>query len=181
VEVVGGKIMLKRYRTTRRGALIAAASAALLLGVSPSAVQAQELSGELVILQWLGGIETDVWNDLTSAFEEANPGVTVRELVVTGVGFLIHVYSSLGSANPPRLIKNSRCRDSQRQQRGLRSRKAPPVGSRQAEVQHRETSLLCPHVWHVEFGGHDGLEDGRRQRHGSHLRAGKDARAVLVS
>jgi ABC-type glycerol-3-phosphate transport system substrate-binding protein len=78
--------MRNGINSIRRRTLVAAASAALLLGVSPAAVQAQDLSGELVILQWLGGTEAELWADLQSAFMEANPGVTVRELVVTGVG-----------------------------------------------------------------------------------------------
>lgn len=70
----------------RRRTLLAGLGFSLLLGLSPAHALAQDLSGELVILQWLGGTEAEMWSDLAAAFEEANPGVTVRELVVTGVG-----------------------------------------------------------------------------------------------
>ena len=69
----------------RRSALMAAAGAIMLLGSSPAAI-AQDLSGDLVILQWQGGVEAKLWQDLEAAFMAANPGVTVSELVVTGQG-----------------------------------------------------------------------------------------------
>jgi multiple sugar transport system substrate-binding protein len=59
---------------------------ALLLGIAPSSVLAQDISGELVILQWQGGTEADFWKELEDAFVANHPGVTVRELVVTGQG-----------------------------------------------------------------------------------------------
>jgi ABC-type glycerol-3-phosphate transport system substrate-binding protein len=68
---------------TRRSVL-AGAGLGLLLAVSP--VVAQELSGELVILQWQGGVEADLWRDLEAAFVAKNPGVTIRELVITAQG-----------------------------------------------------------------------------------------------
>jgi ABC-type glycerol-3-phosphate transport system substrate-binding protein len=59
----------------------------LLLAASPtSPVFAEDLSGELVILQWQGGVEAELWKKLEDAFVAKHPGVTVRELVVTGQG-----------------------------------------------------------------------------------------------
>ncbi len=70
-------------RVSRRGGLVGA-SVALLMSVAP--VSAQSLSGDLVILQWEGGVEAAIWADLENAFMERHPDVTVRELVVTGQG-----------------------------------------------------------------------------------------------
>jgi ABC-type glycerol-3-phosphate transport system substrate-binding protein len=77
--------MLGEMGTIGRRAALTGAASVLMLGVSLPAL-AQDVSGELVILQWLGGTEAELWADLQAAFMEANPGVTVRELVVTGVG-----------------------------------------------------------------------------------------------
>lgn len=68
----------------RRRSVLAAASVAVMLAASP--VIAQDLSGELVIMQWQGGVEADLWKDLEAAFMAKYPGVTIRELVVTGQG-----------------------------------------------------------------------------------------------
>lgn len=76
---------LNGHQAIRRSALMAAAGALLLVGTS-TATFAQDLDGELVILQWQGGVEGELWADLEAAFMEANPGVTVREMVVTGQG-----------------------------------------------------------------------------------------------
>lgn len=67
----------------RRTLLVAAVSAAMM-GSLPA--WAQDASGELVILQWLGGTEAEMWQKLEADFAAKNPGVTVRELVVTGQG-----------------------------------------------------------------------------------------------
>lgn len=72
--------------SVRRRTLLAGAALALLLGIAPSSVLAQDISGELVILQWQGGTEADFWKELEDAFVANHPGVTVRELVVTGQG-----------------------------------------------------------------------------------------------
>ncbi len=37
-------------------------------------------------MQWQGGVEADLWKDLEAAFVAKNPGVTIRELVMTGQG-----------------------------------------------------------------------------------------------
>jgi ABC-type glycerol-3-phosphate transport system substrate-binding protein len=77
--------MLAEVGTIGRRAVLAGAASVLMLGVSLPAL-AQDLSGDLVILQWQGGVEADLWKDLEAAFMAANPGVNVRELVVTGQG-----------------------------------------------------------------------------------------------
>lgn len=69
---------------TRR-AVLAGATFALMAGAS-TAVLAQDASGELVILQWQGGVDGELWQKLEADFMAKNPGVTVRELVVTGQG-----------------------------------------------------------------------------------------------
>ena len=61
---------------TRR-AVLAGATFALIAGAS-TAVLAQDVSGELVILQWQGGVDGEVWQKLEADFMAKNPGVTVR-------------------------------------------------------------------------------------------------------
>lgn len=68
----------------RRRAVLAGASLAVVLMAAP--VLAQDLSGELVILQWQGGTDAEMWQKLEADFTAKNPGVAVRELVVTGQG-----------------------------------------------------------------------------------------------
>jgi maltose-binding protein MalE len=67
-----------------RRSVLAGASLAVLLAASP--VLAQDASGELVIMQWQGGVEADLWKKLEDAFVAKNPGVTIKELVMTGQG-----------------------------------------------------------------------------------------------
>ena len=66
-----------------RRALIVGAALAGMMTALPAWAQA---TGELVILQWLGGTEAEMWQKLEADFVARNPGVTVRELVVTGQG-----------------------------------------------------------------------------------------------
>ena len=70
----------------RRRTLLAGGAMALLLGVAPTSALAQDVSGELVILQWQGGTDAEMWKEIEAAFVAKNPGVTIRELVVTGQG-----------------------------------------------------------------------------------------------
>lgn len=72
-------------QAVRRSAVTAAAGVMLLLGTLPEAL-GQDPSGELVILQWQGGTDGQMWLELEKAFMAKHPGVTVRELVVTGQG-----------------------------------------------------------------------------------------------
>ena len=65
----------------RRRTLLAGAAMALLLGIAPTSALAQDVSGELVIMQWQGGTEAEMWKKLEEAFMAKHPGVTVRELV----------------------------------------------------------------------------------------------------
>ncbi|RYG97021.1 MAG: extracellular solute-binding protein, partial [Alphaproteobacteria bacterium] len=71
-------------KLTRRS-LLAGAALALMAGVSPVAL-AQDASGELTILQWHSGTDAQLWLDLEADFAAKHPGVTVKELVVTGQG-----------------------------------------------------------------------------------------------
>jgi ABC-type glycerol-3-phosphate transport system substrate-binding protein len=71
-------------KPTRRG-MLAAAAFALMASVSPVAF-AQDATGELTILQWHAGTDAQLWQELEADFAAKNPGVTVKELVVTGQG-----------------------------------------------------------------------------------------------
>ena len=68
----------------RRRAILAGVGFAALIAAVPAF--AQDLSGELVILQWQGGTDAEMWQKLEEDFVAKNPGVTIRELVVTGQG-----------------------------------------------------------------------------------------------
>ncbi len=45
-----------------------------------------QVSGELVVLRWQGGTDAEMWEQAQADFAAKNPGVAVRELVVTGQG-----------------------------------------------------------------------------------------------
>src|SRR5689334_22524087 len=68
---------------TRRSMLIAA-SAALMLSAAP--VIAQDVSGELVLLNWASGSEAEMIKALEDAFAKAHPGVTWRDITLTVQG-----------------------------------------------------------------------------------------------
>lgn len=72
-------------RNLRRRSLLAGTFLTALALSAPIAF-AQDLSGELVILQWQGGTDAEMWKALEDEFVAKNPGVTVRELVLTGQG-----------------------------------------------------------------------------------------------
>lgn len=76
--------MTSRIGGIGRRSVLAAAGLAVLLSSVPA--WAQDLSGELVILQWQGGTDAEMWKKLEDDFAAKNPGVSVRELVVTGQG-----------------------------------------------------------------------------------------------
>lgn len=79
MTITGGTISA----ITRRTALGAISLAALLIA---SPVFAEDLSGELVILQWQGGTDAEMWKKVEDAFVAKNPGVTIRELTITAQG-----------------------------------------------------------------------------------------------
>lgn len=70
-------------RTLRRRTVLAGAMFAALASTSPM-VLAQDLSGELVILQWQTGTDGQMWKDIEAKFTELNPGVTIREFQPAG-------------------------------------------------------------------------------------------------
>jgi len=70
-------------RTLRRRTVMAGVMLAALAGVSPS-VLAQDISGELVILQWQTGTDGQMWKDVEAKFTEMHPGVTIREFQPAG-------------------------------------------------------------------------------------------------
>lgn len=70
-------------RDLRRRTVLAGVMFAALAGVSPS-VLAQDIGGELVILQWQTGTDGQMWKDVEAKFMEMHPGVTVREFQPAG-------------------------------------------------------------------------------------------------
>lgn len=70
-------------RTLRRRPVLAGILSAALACASPI-VLAQDLSGELVIMQWQGGTDGQMWKDIEAKFTELNPGVSVREFQPAG-------------------------------------------------------------------------------------------------
>ena len=59
-----------RAATLCRRTVLAGAAMAVLLGIAPYSAGAQDVSGELVILQWLGGTEAEMWKKVEEAFSE---------------------------------------------------------------------------------------------------------------
>lgn len=70
-------------RILRRRTVLAGAMLAALAGASPM-VLAQDLSGELVILQWQTGTDGQMWKEVEAKFTELHPGVTIREFQPAG-------------------------------------------------------------------------------------------------
>lgn len=68
-----------------RRAVLAAMSAGLALAAAPAALAAG-VTGDLVILNWQGGVEMALWKDLEDTFTKDNPGVKIRELQITAQG-----------------------------------------------------------------------------------------------
>lgn len=77
--------MTKSTGAVRRRTLLAGVALGALMSMGGAAL-AQELSGEVVILQWLGGSEGEKWDRLAADFMERNPGVTIREVELTVQG-----------------------------------------------------------------------------------------------
>lgn len=69
----------------RRRTALAGITMALLAGLSLPAISA-DVSGDIRILQWQGGIDGQVWKDLEADFMAKHPGVTVSELTITAQG-----------------------------------------------------------------------------------------------
>ena len=67
--------------TNARRAMLAGASLAAMLALSPAL--AQDASGELIILNWQGGIALEMWQELEADFIAKNPNVTIKELNTT--------------------------------------------------------------------------------------------------
>lgn len=74
---------LNKVKLGRRGLL--AISAAMMLGGFSPAV-AEELSGDLTIMQWQGGVDAELWGKLEAAFMAEHPAVKVKELTLTVQG-----------------------------------------------------------------------------------------------
>jgi multiple sugar transport system substrate-binding protein len=69
----------------RRRTFMSGVAVAALMSLAGPTI-AQDLSGELVILQWLGGSEGEMWKKLEEDFSSKNPGVTIREVPLTVQG-----------------------------------------------------------------------------------------------
>lgn len=69
----------------RRRSLLAAVSMAAMLSIAPAAL-AQDVSGELVILNWIGGSEAEMLKELEAGFTAKYPNVTIREVAITAQG-----------------------------------------------------------------------------------------------
>lgn len=66
-----------------RRAVLIGASVAMLAAAVPA--WAQDISGELVILQWETGTTGKMWKDVEAKFMELHPDVTVREFIPAGL------------------------------------------------------------------------------------------------
>jgi len=71
-------------RMTRRALFVGASAAALML--SAGGAMAQNLSGDLVLLNWAAGSEEELVKALEDGFTKANPGVTFKEINLTTQG-----------------------------------------------------------------------------------------------
>lgn len=60
--------------------------AASFLAMASGLARAEDLAGELVIMQWQTGVDGEVWQKLEAAFTAEHPGVTVREIPITVQG-----------------------------------------------------------------------------------------------
>lgn len=67
-----------------RRMLIAVSLSALALGLAPA--RADDLSGDLAIMQWQAGVDGELWTKLEAAFMAEHPGVTVKEVAITAQG-----------------------------------------------------------------------------------------------
>jgi ABC-type glycerol-3-phosphate transport system substrate-binding protein len=76
--------MIDFARHGARRLALSVVTAALMGAAAP--VFAQDASGELVILQWIGGSEGELWTKLEEDFSARNPNVTIREVSLTVQG-----------------------------------------------------------------------------------------------
>ncbi|MCY4184691.1 MAG: ABC transporter substrate-binding protein [Rhodobacteraceae bacterium] len=58
----------------------------LLFSIPGQAAQASDISGELVIMNWLSSAEKVIFEQIESSFQEKYPDVTIREIVLSGAG-----------------------------------------------------------------------------------------------
>ncbi|MBB3465003.1 ABC transporter substrate-binding protein [Rhizobium sp. BK377] len=70
----------------RRRTLLAGAGSAALLAVSGAGRAQDSISGELVVLNWIGGSELEMMHSIQKAFLAKYPNVTIREVAITGQG-----------------------------------------------------------------------------------------------
>ena len=70
----------------RRRTLLAGAGSTALLAMAGATRAQDAVSGELVVLNWLGGSELDMMHSIQKAFLAKYPNVTIREVAITGQG-----------------------------------------------------------------------------------------------
>ncbi|SIN76911.1 ABC transporter substrate-binding protein [Vannielia litorea] len=73
-------------RVGRRSILGALAAGTILSPLGFTAAQAQDVSGELVMINWLAGSQAEMMEALQADFIEKNPEVTFRNIVPTSSG-----------------------------------------------------------------------------------------------
>ena len=71
---------------SNRTLLRSAVCAALLAAGGPLSAQSDDISGELVIMNWLPGPDQVTFDRIERSFEEKYPQVTVRDIVLSGAG-----------------------------------------------------------------------------------------------
>jgi multiple sugar transport system substrate-binding protein len=69
-----------------RRTLLAGAGTAALVAMAGGAHAQDAVSGELVVLNWLGGSEADMMKTVQAGFLKKYPDVKIREVLITGQG-----------------------------------------------------------------------------------------------
>jgi len=73
-------------REISRRTLLAGAGSAALVAMAGGARAQEAVSGELVVLNWLGGSEADMMKTVQAGFLKKYPDVKIREVLITGQG-----------------------------------------------------------------------------------------------
>lgn len=76
--------MIKTMGAIGRRALLCTAATLAIASMSGAVLAQDDVSGELVILQWQGGTDLDMWREVQAKFLELHPNVTIREFLPAG-------------------------------------------------------------------------------------------------
>lgn len=60
--------------------------AASFMAMASGLAWADDLAGEMVVMQWQTGVDAELWQKLEAAFVAVHPGVTIKEIPVTAQG-----------------------------------------------------------------------------------------------